>query len=192
MHFAVGDKVVHPRYGAGQITGEEHRELVDGFEHYCVIKLVDTGATAYIPMRKMDELGVRPVMSRAEFARVLETLRGVPRLLAKDFKIRHERIREKLATCHPIQIAETVRDLTWRKQDAYLTKIDEDLLRQGRALLAGEIAVATDIKSFDAQDAIDATLKVADETLSPPSASHQIQAGSPFLVPGTHRSSPGR
>ena len=109
----------------------------------------------------MDELGMRPVMSRAELARVLDVLGGMPRLLVKDFKIRQEQIREKLATCHPIQIAEAVRDLTWRKQDTHLTKIDEDLLRQGRALLAGEIAVATDTKSFDAQDAIDAALRIA-------------------------------
>jgi CarD family transcriptional regulator len=161
MIFSVGDKVMHPKYGAGQITGEEHRELVEGFKHYCVIKLLDTGAIAYIPMRKMDELGVRPVMSRPELGCVLETLRGVPCVLSKDFKVRQERIREKLGTCRPILIAEAIRDLTWRKQNARLTKQDENLLRQGRELLAGEIAVATDTQFFDAQEAIDAALKVA-------------------------------
>ena len=40
MGFSVGDKVMHPKFGAGQITGEEHRELVDGFKHYYVIKVV--------------------------------------------------------------------------------------------------------------------------------------------------------
>jgi RNA polymerase-interacting CarD/CdnL/TRCF family regulator len=38
MEFSIGDKGMHPNFGAGQITGEEHRELVDGFKHYNVIE----------------------------------------------------------------------------------------------------------------------------------------------------------
>jgi len=161
MQFSVGDKIMHPRYGAGQIMGEEHRELVVGFKHYCVIKILGTGATAYIPMRKMDELGVRPIMSRAKIARVLDALGDEPCLLPQDYKVRQEQIQEKIKTCLPMQIAEAVRDLTWHKQNAKLTKVDEDLLNQGRGLLAGEIALATDSELFDAQDAIDAMLKMA-------------------------------
>ncbi len=26
MEFSVGDKVMHPNFGAGQITGEQHRD----------------------------------------------------------------------------------------------------------------------------------------------------------------------
>jgi CarD family transcriptional regulator len=161
MQFSVGDKIMHPRYGAGQIMGEEHRELVVGFKHYCVVKILGTGATAYIPMRKMDELGVRPIMSRAKIVLVLDALRDEPDLLPKDYKVRQEQIQKKIKTCLPLQIAEAVRDLTWHKQNAKLTKVDEDLLNQGRGLLAGEIALATDTELFDAQDAIDATLEMA-------------------------------
>lgn len=161
MQFSVGDKIMHPRYGAGQIMGEEHRELVVGFKHYCVVKILGTGATAYIPIRKMDELGVRPIMSRAKIARVLDALGDEPSSLPQDYKARQEQIQEKIRTCLPMQIAEAVRDLTWHKQSAKLTKVDEDLLNQGRGLLAGEIALATDTELFDAQDAIDATLKAA-------------------------------
>jgi CarD family transcriptional regulator len=161
MQFSIGDKVMHPNHGAGQIMGEEHRELVAGFKHYCVIKILGTGGIAYIPIRKMDELGVRPVMSQIKFTRVLGTLGGVPCLLPKDYKIRQEQIRGKIKTCIPIQIAEAIRDLTWHKRSTKLTKVDEDLLNQGRELLAGEIALATDTEFFDAQDTIDTTLKIA-------------------------------
>jgi CarD family transcriptional regulator len=181
MQFSVGDKIMHPRYGAGQIMGEEHRELVVGFKHYCVIKILGTGATAYIPMRKMDELGVRPIMSRAKIARVLDTLGDEPGSLPQDYKARQEQIQKKIRTCLPMQIAEAVRDLTWHKQSAKLTKVDEDLLNQGRGLLAGEIALATDSELFDAQDAIDATLKMAmaDEA----DEFEQVQAASVALKP---------
>lgn len=161
MQYSIGDKVMHTKIGAGQISGVEHRELVKGFEHYYVIKILSTGATVYVPMHKMEELGVRPVMSGAKLAQVLATLGGVPRQLSKDFKERQERIRQKLGTGGVIPIAEAVRDLSWRRQHANLTKRDEDLLNRGRELLATEMAVATDTPVTHAHEAIDAALETA-------------------------------
>jgi CarD family transcriptional regulator len=161
MQFSVGNKVMHPKFGAGEITGEEHRELVKGFRHYFVIKILATQGTAYVPVRKMIELGVRPVMSRAKLTQVLDTLRGVPRQLSKDYRERQTRIQEELAMARPVPTAKVVRDLTGRKRYAKLTQKDEQLLNRGRELLAAEMALATDVRIPDAQEAIDAALEFA-------------------------------
>lgn len=158
MGFSIGDKVMHPRFGAGQITGETHRELVKGFEHYFVIAVAGTAATAYVPIHKMDELGVRRVMSRSTRSQVLETLRSKPRALANEYKLRQERIQEKLGTRLPISVAEAVRDLTWRQK---LTQHDGVLLSRGRELLASEMALATDTQVTDAQEFISSVLSAA-------------------------------
>jgi CarD family transcriptional regulator len=191
MQFSVGDKVMHPKFGAGRITGEEHRALMEELKHYYVIKLLVQDSTLYIPIRKMDELGVRPIMSRAKLAQVLNILRGAPRRLSEDFKERQERIREKLETGRSIPIAEAVRDLSWHAERKRLTKKDEDLLSRGRELLAAEMAVATDAPILDVQETINAALQVAmasesDEperaqTTTQPPAPHQIKASSPLL-----------
>ncbi len=34
MEFSVGDTVVHPGHGCGQIVGPERLDLVEGFERY--------------------------------------------------------------------------------------------------------------------------------------------------------------
>jgi CarD family transcriptional regulator len=137
----------------------EHRELVEGFEHYYVIELLIAGSTLFVPMRNMEELGVRPVMSQARLARVFETLRGMPRRLSKDFKVRQPRIRKKLATARPIKLAEVVRDLTGRNRRSYLTKVDRVLLDRGRELLAAEVAVVSGTKVIYAHQEMDAALK---------------------------------
>lgn len=161
MEFSIGDKVMHPKFGAGKITREEHRELVKGFEHYYVIEIQGTGATAYVPIHKMEELSVRPVMSWGKLDQVLGTLRSLPRILSNEYKLRQERVQEKLGTHQPLLVAETVRDLTWHRKRKRLTQKDETLLARGRELLATEIALATDIGTSDAQEMIDAELKVA-------------------------------
>jgi CarD family transcriptional regulator len=161
MDFSIGDKVVHPRHGFGQITGLERLDLVEGFERYYVIKIPDRGLTVHLPVRKTEELGVRPVMSPAKLARALDTLRGRPRPLSEDHKERQARIREKLETGSPLRIAETLRDLSWRERRARLTEADAELLSRGREFLAAEIALVTDAKVADAKQTIDTALMAA-------------------------------
>lgn len=159
MEFSVGDRVMYPNLGNGTIIGVEHQELVDGFKRYYVIEIPGEKLTTYVPIRKTDELGVRHIMSKTKLTHVLETLRGMPRRLPEGFKERQKRIREKLKTGSPTQIAEVVRDLTWHERLAHLTKTDSKLLSQGRDFLANEIAEVTDVEVDDVNEMIDSALK---------------------------------
>lgn len=179
MQFCVGDKVMHPRLGAGGVTGEQHRELVDGFEHYYVIQLLSTRATVYVPVSKVDELGVRPIISRAQIVQVFKTLRGEPNLLSKNHKERQALVQEQLETCQPVLVAEAIRDLTWRKRRKHLTMKDEHLLRRGLKLLAGEMALATDTQISEAQETIEVALRDAVDRESGVSPDEQGSGSAP-------------
>ncbi|MDH7486743.1 MAG: CarD family transcriptional regulator [Anaerolineae bacterium] len=144
MQFSVGDKVMYPHRGAGIITGIEHGELVDGFEHYYVIEIESQRLTLRVPMRMVEELGVRRVMPATSLDEVWATLSRRPRPLADDFKERQEHIRAKLRSGDPVKVAQAVRDLSWREQQSYLTKADAELLAQGLELLIAEIAAVMD------------------------------------------------
>ena len=185
MEFSVGDKVVHPRHGFGQITKLERLDLVEGFERYCVIDIPDQGLTLHVPVRKMEELGVRPVMSGTKLSQVLETLRGRPRHLSEGYKQRQDRVRERLETGGPLQIAEVVRDLTWHERRAYLTKADSELLARGRDFLAAEIAVVTDTEIAEAKQTIDTAL-VATVALEADRQEPEQSASASDQVAGTH------
>ncbi|MDX1521772.1 MAG: CarD family transcriptional regulator, partial [Anaerolineae bacterium] len=78
MEFAVGDQVVHPKHGAGEIVGVEQLELVEGFENYYVIEMEEKRLTVRVPFRKMEALNIRPVMSPSRLQKVLNTLHDAP------------------------------------------------------------------------------------------------------------------
>ena len=161
MKFAVGDKVVHPQHGFGQIAGLERLDLVEGFERYYVIEILDQGLTVHVPVCKAEELGIRPIMSHAKLVYVLEALCGKPCQLSEDYRERQALIRERLAVGGPLRIAEIVRDLTWHERRAHLTKADSELLTKGLRLLAAEIAIVTDTEVADAKQTIDTALTPA-------------------------------
>lgn len=159
--FAVGDKVMYPHRGAGKIVGVENQELVEGFENYYVIEIPRDRLTLRVPFGKASDLGLRPVMTKTKMNRILRVLRSQPEELPNEYKERQQLIEIKLRTCSAKEIAEAVRDLTWHEQRAHLTKRDNDLLSQGRDLLASEMAMATDVDAMEVQQTIDATLAKA-------------------------------
>jgi CarD family transcriptional regulator len=158
MEFAVGDKVVHPHHGPGQIAGIEHKEFMHGLETYYVIEIPTQGLTLHIPKHRMEEIGVRPAMLQTEFRSVLDILRSRPEPLPQDHKERQEQILEKLKTGLPSELAEAVRDLAWYEKMSHLTKRDTDYMDRGRKLLAAEVALVTDKEIADVNKTIESTL----------------------------------
>jgi len=161
MSFLVGDKVVHPHHGPGWIAGIEHRELLDGTKRYYVIEIPGQGLTVHIPVGKADKVGLRPAMSQSRLPQVLRMLRGRPRPLPEDFRERQEQVGAKLSTGRVMQLARVVRDLTWHRERAHLTRTDYDRLRQGSDRLAAEMALASGDNVSDASKLIRATMTAA-------------------------------
>ena len=161
MQFSVGDKVVHPHHGPGRIASVERRELMDGPKRYYAIEIPGQGLTVHIPVGKADEVGVRLAMSESRFPRVLSMLRSRPRLLAEDYKERQEQVSVQLKTGRVMKLAGVVRDLTWHRERAHLTRKDIDYLKQGRELLAAEMALVSGDDVSDASKLIEATMTAA-------------------------------
>jgi CarD family transcriptional regulator len=158
MQFRIGDKVVHPHHGPGQITAIERKQFLDEAKRYYVIEIPTQALTVYVPRRQVDSIGIRPAMSQARLARVMDTLRSKPGSLPEDYKERQEGVWEKLRTSLPIQVAEVVRDLTWRRRHGHLTKKDSEYLEQGQEMLAAEMALLADSEISDARKKIDSML----------------------------------
>jgi len=161
MRYSVGDKVVHPHHGPGWIASIERRELLDGIKRYYVIEIPGQRLTLHMPVGKADEVGVRLAMSQSRLPRVLGMLRSRPHLLPEDYKERQEQIWAQLKTGRVMQLARVVRDLTWHRKIAHLTKTDSDYLKQGRELLAAEMALVSGDAVSDTSNLIEATMTAA-------------------------------
>lgn len=155
MGYSIGDKIVYPHRGAGTVTGVEQLELVEGFDQYYVIDIPAAGLTVHVPVDMVDDLAVRPVVSTTRLERVLNLLGKKAHPLPNEYKLRQIGVREKLASGRATPIAEVVRDLRWREEQAYLTKVDRRLLDEAREFLAEEVALITNTELPNAHEVID-------------------------------------
>ncbi|MBX3053028.1 MAG: hypothetical protein KF753_16215 [Caldilineaceae bacterium] len=154
MDFSIGQDVVHPAHGPGTIVDIEEKELVEGYHRFYVIKFVRNRLTVRVPLRRIEDIGVRKVMSKERCQGVLNILRALPEQLHSDFKSRRHRVDELLHSGRPRQIAVAVRDLTWRKFEKHLTKADTEQLSKGREMLATEVAMSYNKEVHEADKTI--------------------------------------
>jgi CarD family transcriptional regulator len=142
MSFMIGQSVIHPAHGAGKIIEFQEKELVKGFQRYYVIEFVRNRLTVHLPERRIEQIGVRPVMPAGLISGVIQTLESHPIDLPDEFRLRRSLIDKQIHSGYPNQIATAVRDLTWRKTVKYLTEADREALEEARALLITETSLA--------------------------------------------------
>ena len=158
MRFSAGDKVVHPHHGPGRIVSVERKELMDGPKRYYVIDIPGQALTVQIPVRRALDAGMRPAMPRSRLLQVMRTLRSTPRHMPKDYRERQEETWEQLKTGRAMQLARVVRDLTWHRERAHLTRKDTEYLKLGQRLLAAEMALVSDDDISEVSALIDSTM----------------------------------
>jgi len=156
--FDIGDKVVHPTHGAGQVTGIKEQDLLEQYHRYYVIDLAVDDRTLMIPVSNAREIGLRSISREAALSKVWRTLSGAGESLSDDYKKRQERIQKKLKTGDVIKVAEVIRDLSALKHEDHLTSFDTQLFERAQQFLASEVALIEGVQVSEAERMIYETL----------------------------------
>ncbi len=164
MEYAIGQNVIHPAHGPGEVIDIELQELTEGDQRYYVLHFADKRLTVRVPLPRCAEVGLRGIMSRDKSFQVMATLRQLPQRLPADFKQRHKQIESLIYSGAPVKVAEAVRELSWRRvHNKYLGIADQRLLREGKELLIQELALATEQETSQIETDVDAALAVSIE-----------------------------
>lgn len=162
MDYAIGQTLVHPAHGAGEIINVEKIKLNDGPQEYYVLRFADKQLTVRVPFKRVNVIGLRKIMNKDKVKQVLTTLRAEPKTLPKDHKRRKKQLEDLIFSGYPVKIAQAVRELTYRRRNKkHLALEDQRLLDHGRQLLIQEVALATKDGSQDAEQVIDTALDEA-------------------------------
>ena len=151
--FQVGDNAVYPGHGVGEVVAVESKEMM-GCEHvFYSIKILETGMKIMVPKNNAKNVGLRPIISKNEAAKVLNILQQ------KDVKIdnqtwnrRYREYMEKIKTGSVYEIAEVLRDLFLLKVDKELSFGERKMLDTARNLLITELTLATSQKELETEE----------------------------------------
>ncbi len=159
----VGQKIVHPRYGAGTVTGVRAAGAREAPGRYYVIHIPSMSLTVHLPADRLEEVQVRNIASADNIAGALSVLGSPGAALPKDARERGTALAETMADGAVTSLATVIRDLHLLQLTKTLSTRESGMLTQAKHQLAGELALATDTEVADA-------LRKIDSTLSPPPA----------------------
>ncbi len=156
LKLGIGDKVVHPKHGLGEIMAIEHREIGGAKGEFFIIQILDTRLRVMVPRTSAQSVGMRPVMSSKEADKVLETMQA--REVAVDLQPWSRRFRaytEMAKSGAPHEVAKVLRDMYRLKFDKELSFGERRLLDQAKSLLLKELAAAKGVTEAVLQARVD-------------------------------------
>ena len=168
--YGVGDRVVHPAYGAGVVRRVVQRTIAGEPRQYYVIEPVShDGMEVMVPVEQVALIGLRSALGHQEMSHILAALGGPAGAMSTDSKERQQQIRDRLDSGDPYQVAEAARDLAAlrRGKGSQLGTVDTRLLIEARQSLAAELAVIESVSLDAALGQVDEALLLTQERLGP-------------------------
>ncbi len=141
--FKVGEKVVYPAHGVGQIEAVRTQAISGLPKKFYMLRILDTDMKIMIPIDNVESVGLRKVIDKQMVSRVYKVLRQ--KKVETDQQTWNRRYREyteKIKTGSVLEIATVLRDLFLLKGDKELSFGERKVLDTARNLLVKELSIA--------------------------------------------------
>jgi CarD family transcriptional regulator len=145
VSFVAGEFAVYPGYGVGRILAIEIKEIMGNKCEFYIIQIMETGMKVMIPKTNVASVGLRPIISKEEAAKVIEILKETNiKIDNQTWNRRYREYMEKIKTGSVYEIAEVLRDLFLLKVDKELSFGERKMLDTARNLLMKELTLAVE------------------------------------------------
>ena len=111
LEFSVGDHVVYPAHGVGEVKGIETQTVAGMALEVYVITFDHEKMTLRVPTKKAVGSGLRPLAANDVVTQALTTLKGRARIKRTMWSRRAQEYEAKINSGDLVSIAEVVRDL---------------------------------------------------------------------------------
>jgi CarD family transcriptional regulator len=163
IDFEIGDNVVYPHHGAGQVIKKEKKEILGEERQYLTIKILHNDMTVMVPCENAGKAGLRRVIDEDTVKKVLAVLSDDVSEMPKNWNRRFKHNRDKIKTGDIYELAEVVRNLAVREQDKGLSTGEKQMYTRAKKILASEMMYALEKSEDDAEAYLDDLLQRSDK-----------------------------
>jgi CarD family transcriptional regulator len=166
IDFSIGDNVVYPHHGAGQVIKKEKKEILGESREYLTIKILHNDMTVMVPCENAGKAGLRRVIDEDTVKKVLAVLSDEVSEMPKNWNRRFKHNRDKIKTGDIYELAEVVRNLAVREQDKGLSTGEKQMYTRAKKILASEMMYALEKTEDEAEAYLDDLLTRSDQQLA--------------------------
>src|ERR671924_1141377 len=150
--YKVGDHVVYPHHGAGQVVRKEVKEVLGERREYLTIKILHNDMTVMVPTTNAARAGLRRVIDEDTVKKVLAVLQDECSEMPKNWNRRFKHNRDKIKTGDIYELAEVVRNLAIREAEKGLSTGEKQMFTRAKKILASELMYALEMNEEQVED----------------------------------------
>ncbi len=156
--FNIGEVVVYPKHGVGEITKIENMEIANIKTRFYVVKMEQSKLVIRVPLEKKEEVGLRKISSKKIIENVYSTLKLKPKIRRIMWSRRAQEYETKIYSGDPIKIAEVVRDLFRKSSQSEQSYSERQMFQVAIERLAREVAAVEKTDYFQSTEKIEQIL----------------------------------
>ena len=142
--YKIGDKIVYPMHGAGIIEAIEEREIFEEIKPYYIMQIVSEGLQILIPVDKVDDIGVRTIVTQPVIDEMIESLKLPMDEMEKNWNRRYREHLERLKTGDIFEVAKVVKNLILLDRLKGLSTGEKKMLNNARNFIVSEMVLIQD------------------------------------------------
>ncbi|MBP3596763.1 MAG: CarD family transcriptional regulator [Clostridia bacterium] len=179
--FNIGDKVVYPMHGAGKIVSIEDKAILNEIQSYYIIKMPGE-VKVMVPTAKAEEIGVRPIIDKETAGKVVKILEQESTEMSMNWNKRYRDNMDKLKTGDIYEVADIVRNLSFKQKDKGLSTGEKKMLLNAKQILVSELVLVESKEREEIEEFVDNTINSSYELHGISSIDEQSNTETPKIM----------
>ncbi len=139
MRFEVGDKVIYPNQGISIVESIESTNGAAGPSFYR-LRLLAKSTLVMVPIEKVEEVGLRPIMTESDVEEVLDVLENGAVDEQINWKTRYKDNSDRMKSGSPVEVAGVLKGLFYLSERKTLSFREKRMLDRAHQLTVTEVA----------------------------------------------------
>ena len=149
--YQIGEKIVHPLYGAGVIENLEEKEVEGVLQSYYVLQIPVGNLKIMISAAKAEAQGIRGIHQSDEIVGIISSIIDAQVEMADNWNQRYKDNMERIKSGQLSEVSLVYRNLLLRERERGLSTAEKKLMTTSKQIILSELILAKNMERTEAE-----------------------------------------
>jgi len=149
--YQIGEKIVHPLYGAGVIESLDEKDVDGTVQTYYVLQIPVGNLKIMISAAKAEAQGIRGIHHADEIVGVISSVIDMEIDMPDNWNQRYKENMDRIKSGQLAEVSLVYRNLLLRERERGLSTAEKKLMTTAKQIILSELILSKDIERPDAE-----------------------------------------
>ena len=157
--YEIGEKIVHPLYGAGVIESIENKEVEGTMQAYYVLQIPVGNLKIMISAAKAGSQGIRGIHHKDKIVGVVSSIVDTEIDMPDNWNQRYKENMERIKSGQLSEVALVYRNLLLRERERGLSTAEKKLMTTAKQIILSELILSKEIDRTEAETLLESIFR---------------------------------